>query len=221
MDQEQGSSSATISCYDCSMCNFSAPGRKLWLSHLRGVHSEDEDFHVVCKIDGCTTEYTKCSSLVSHVYRKHRDVLAESNSLANDDTDSVEKSYDGNECFSDTMPNIELEHTISHLLGTDEELQKEKAALYILNLKEIHGLSESAVQHVVGETQAVFSHTFKRMKAGVGEHLSRSGIDVPQSLSEMFASVMDPFQGLSTTHLQEKYYREHFKCIVSYSAFNL
>ncbi len=51
----------------------------------------------------------------SCVYRKHRDVLAESISPANDDTASVEKSSDGNECFSYTMPSIELEHTISHL----------------------------------------------------------------------------------------------------------
>ncbi len=149
------------------MCNFSAPGRSLWLSHLRGVHSEDQDFHVTCEIDGCRAVYTKCSSLVSHMYRKHRDSLTEAiagKNSANDTADSqpVEHAHD-------TMPNIELEHTISHLLGTDDKLQKEKAALYILNLKEIHGLSESAVQHVVGETTAVFSHAIGRLKAGVSE----------------------------------------------------
>lgn len=99
-----------------------------------------------------------------------------------------------------------LPSTISHLLGTDNILQKEKAALYILNFKDVRGLSESAVDHIVKETQAIFSHSIGRIQAGVNEHLSRNGIDMLPSLNDVFVDVRDPFQGLNTTHLQEKFY---------------
>ncbi len=39
--------------------------------------------------------------------------------------------------YTYTIPNIELYRVRTHLLGTDKELQKKKAALYILNLKKI------------------------------------------------------------------------------------
>ena len=56
------------------------------------------------------------------------------------------------------------------------------------------------------------------MKAGVSEELSRHGIDVPETLEQLFVNVQDPFKGLETTYLQEKFYREKFNCLVSLQA---
>ncbi len=53
-----------------------------------------------------------------------------------------------------------FQHTIDQLLGIDDEEQMKKSALFILNLKEIRGWSESAVDHIVIETQKLFNHTF-------------------------------------------------------------
>lgn len=103
-----------------------------------------------------------------------------------------------------------MEHTVSMILGTDDLLQRKKSALYILNLKEIHGLSELAVKSVIHETQSLFSHTVERLKLAISENLSRSGVDEPPSIKDVFGSVTDPFDGLSSTYLQERFYIEQF-----------
>ena len=79
-------------------------------------------------------------------------------------------------------------------------------------------MSESAVNFVIGEVQQVFGHTIGRVKAGVNECLSKSSLDVEESLTEdlegLFSKVKDPFRGLHTTFLQESFYRNHFGCMV-------
>ena len=70
-----------------------------------------------------------------------------------------------------------LQHAIDQILETDQEEQKKKGALFILNLKEIRCLSESAVGHVVKETQKVFKHTIGRIQAGVNECIAKNGGD--------------------------------------------
>lgn len=47
-------------------------------------------------------------------------------------------------------------------------------------MKEIRCLSESAVDHVVKETQKVFKHTMGRIRAGVNECIAESGINPDQ-----------------------------------------
>ena len=51
------------------------PNANDFYSHLRLVHSKDEEFGVTCGINGCTGYYRKCSSFLSHVYRHHREVV--------------------------------------------------------------------------------------------------------------------------------------------------
>ena len=53
------------------LCNFLAPTVSLWLGHIRSVHSDGSGFLIEC----CSTQYTKCASFVSHMYRKHRNEL--------------------------------------------------------------------------------------------------------------------------------------------------
>jgi len=126
---------------------------------------------VTCGVAGCDASYSKCTSLVSHIYRKPRDCVITGESSK---TTLLESSESANEPYlyeSIVNPEpeaisseIELQHTIDHLLGTDDEEQLKKSALYILNLKEIRGLSEAAVDHIVKETQELFKHTFGRLK---------------------------------------------------------
>ncbi len=62
--------------YDCSLCNFSSPTTRLWLNHLRQVHTQDEEFFIRCNLsDVCGASYKKCSSFISHAYRHHRDAI--------------------------------------------------------------------------------------------------------------------------------------------------
>ena len=66
--------------------------------------------------------------------------------------------------------------------------------------------------------KAVFEHTLGRVKAGVKYKLSQSGIDPTdvQKLEEVFSAVNDPFNGLETAHLQDKFIAENLDYIVSF-----
>lgn len=199
------------------MCNFGSPTRSLWLSHLRSVYGEDENFSIVCQIDNCCRSYQKCSSFVSHVYRQHRGVL-----ICNERRSTVNTALESNTAvFQHAIENIsiensndytELQYTVDELLHNDSLVQKRKAALYILNLKDVHGLSESAIEHIIREANSMHLHTLGRIRAKISDHLSRNSIDL--DLSDVYEEVKNPFCGLDSTYLQEKFYREHFGCIV-------
>ena len=224
-----------LAMYECPLCNFNAPTRSLWLSHLRSVHHDDDNFHVNCGIDGCTSQYSRCASFVSHVYRQHREVVVVNKYPAKrvgtnlteveecgsrmlgrsegvDCADDFNAAYEGEE-------RTELQHAIDQITQKDEEEQQKKDALFILNLKEVRYLSESAVDHVIKEAQKVFRHTIGRIRAGVNECIANGGTDPSDmpALSQFFDSVEQPFQSLQSTYLQEKFYREQFGCIVSFS----
>ena len=211
----------------CSLCSFSSPTRSLWLSHLRSVHGEDDHFFVTCDINQCGASYSKCASLVSHIYRQHREIISSGRkpnrgSRQTDDFEDygysdgqdVSINEDNGECSRRT----DLQHAIDQILQTDGIEQQKKGALYTLSLKVICGLSESAVNYVINENQKVFDHTIGRAKAGVHECVSRASVSLDESLVEdinqFFSRVKDPFEGLHSTFLQESFYRQHFRCLV-------
>ncbi len=211
-----------MSASDCPLCNFSSPSKNLWLSHLRSVHSKDDDFLVVCDIDECGARYSKCASFVSHVYRQHRGRLIEKQpnstlpqvQLQDVDDDDADPGF----CVFSEPLRTDLQHAIDQILQTDDEEQQKKGAFFILNLKEVRGLSQSAIDHIVRETRKVFSHTVGRIKAGVDECLARNSV-VPDEfltvdLSHLFANVKEPFHGIHSTFLQENFYRHQLGCMV-------
>ena len=64
------------SSYACPLCpGFIVRTYKLWLSHLRHVHSHDANFHVVCGVNSCPRSFRVFSTLYSHVYTSHRHML--------------------------------------------------------------------------------------------------------------------------------------------------
>ena len=69
----------------------------------------------------------------------------------------------------------------------------------------------------MSECHGVFSHTLQRLYAGVRANLASSGIDedVIERLQMVFENVPNPFQGLETRNLQEKFYRDHLELVVS------
>ena len=214
-----------MSSIKCPLCNFTAPARSLWLSHLRSVHSEDDDFNITCGIQGCTNTYTKCSSFVTHIYRQHRELFVVHHSNASSSSDDAhsycqdEPPYELNESDNSHSEESELQHAINQLLEIDQDVQRRKGALYILNLKEVRCLSEASIEHIVSETQKIFKHTIGHIKAGVNECIANSGNDpsnIP-NLTHFFGSIEHPFNGLHSAFVREKFYREEFGCIVSSS----
>ena len=204
-----------------------------WVSHLRLVHCNDSDFKIVCGINGCAKTYQKCSSFLSHVYRSHRESIIQAKNPTATSPNSlfsgvsvqadVPNEYDTLLDMSGTLTDDTtstatsdlLQHTVHQLLGTDKIEQKRKSALFILYLKEVKSLSETAIQTVISGCQNMLDYNIKRIQAGVNERLCKCGLD-PQDLKldEVF-SMSDPFDGLQTIYMQEKFYYENFGCIVS------
>ncbi len=106
---------------------------------------------------------------------------------------------------------------IQFLMGTDVEIIRRSSALFLLKLKEQRRISQVAVDEIVSGSRGVFIQSMERVQAGVRAKLAESGVD-PGSitgLDSVFTNVPDPFGGIETCYLQEKYYREQLNLIVS------
>ena len=108
-------------------------------------------------------------------------------------------------------------HSVNQLLQKDAFEQRKKSSLYLLQMKEERMISQAAVNDVVRGCKKIFHHTVGRMKAGVKHKLSTSGIDPNEisGLDELFENVSDPFSGLETVYLQDKFVSEELGCVVS------
>ena len=205
----------------CPLCDFNCPTRNLWISHLRSVHSTDDDFCVTCDINGCGLSYKKCSSLVSHVYRQHRESLVVT-AAKQPSSVTFEGEHSGiNESASsiffdweeDNLAVSNIEHVVNNLLEIDEEEQIKRVSLFILHLKEGRSLSQIAVNDIVKEVNSLFKHIMGRIKAGVQECITDSNPD--DSIEKLFSSVTSPFEQFHSAYLQEAYFRSRLGCMVS------
>ena len=76
---------------------------------------------------------------------------------------------DSDEC---NIPDPDLQADINRLLETDTEKQKKSSALFILKMKEVRRLSQTAVDDIIDRSQQILSDTVQRLKAGVRQTLA-------------------------------------------------
>lgn len=82
---------ASVSLHTCPLCSdFHVQTYKLWLGHLRHVHNHDPDFHVTCGIGSCPATFKKFTTLYSHVYRKHRNMIEKRDFFSMNEDENVE-----------------------------------------------------------------------------------------------------------------------------------
>ena len=107
---------------------------------------------------------------------------------------------------------------VQYLIGSDVAQVRRSSALFILKLKEQRRVSQVAVDDIVESCKSLFSQTIVRVQAGVRAKLAEAGIEphAIDGLGGVFDDVTDPFQGLETCHLQEKYFRDELGLVVSY-----
>ena len=58
--------------YFCPLCSYPTTTLKLYVSHLRVIHSKDPSFAVICGVGGCREVFRTFSAFNSHIYRRHR-----------------------------------------------------------------------------------------------------------------------------------------------------
>lgn len=198
----------------CVLCGSRSTSLSLWMSHLRRVH-ESEDVTLSCPINGCSVTYNKVNSLCSHVYRKHRDCNTSASRDSNEQGD-VHNNIDSAEIYDGCFPSS-ISHNVYQLLGTDVVEQKKKSSIFLLQLKEERMLTQVAVNDVVAGCRTIFEHTLCHMKAGVHLKLSQHGIEpsAVEGLNGVFEEINDPFKGIETPYLQDKFVSKYLDFIVS------
>ena len=104
------------------------------------------------------------------------------------------------------------------MTGADQEELRRSSALFLLKMKEQRKTSQVAIDDIVEGSRSLFCQTLTRLRAGVNAQLAEVGVD-PDSvgLEKIFKNIVDPFNGLETCYLQEKYFRESLYLIVSIS----
>jgi hypothetical protein len=173
---------------------------------------------VCCGIDGCQATYSKFSAFNTHLYRNHRDIICKSSSSNSaDGNDSFECDSSGSVDFysvftpeePDTLETAPLE--LSH---TDRLKISSK---FLIKLKDSRGISQAAINDVVEGVQTIFSHTVLQLKAGVEEKLRFGGVNVGEveGLQELFSDFRNPFDGIQTPYLQQKFIAANFDYVVS------
>lgn len=105
---------------------------------------------------------------------------------------------------------------IQRLMGTDVDKIRRQSALFLLQMKEKRFVSQAAIDDMIENTSSIFTSVLETVQAGVREQLSITGIDPTDvDLDVVFNNLTDPFNGLESKYLQDKYYKECLGLIVS------
>ena len=216
-----------VEAVSCQLCNLLSPDLRSYISHLRQIHSKQPNFSLTCGIQECSLEFKTFSAFNSHVYRVHRDSLhldtsssdcmtASDQHLSQGPTCSTEFDYPAYILENQHAPE-EIQYDVWHLLGVDQQQQQREAAKFLLKLKEVCNVSERTVAEVVTGYRHLFAHSLRVIKATVKDSLGTAGVSMSdvEGLEEAFIDVPDVFEGLQTTYLQEKYFRDNFHLQVS------
>lgn len=206
--------------YECSLCDVRSPSLSLWMSHVRLVHVSDSSVSLSCPVEGCDASYSKVNSICSHIYRKHRDITrssSESKDTVPSGDPGVQEAASSGILMDLSLP-PSLGHDVDKLLSRDANEQKKKSCLFLLQLKEERLLTQAAINDVVVGCREVFEHKVGRLKAGVSQTLAHFGVDPcdVDGLENVFDEATDPFAGLQTAYLQDKFISEELGSIVSW-----
>ena len=207
----------------CPLCGFLSPSLTLYVSHLRLVHSQDRNFSVICGISNCTKSFRRFAAFGSHVYRHHRsdlgleksETLVGEHSLQNVVAEPCTAPH--NESTSPAMePEEQME--VVHTGGVPSDLQRQKdVATFLLNLSEGRQLSQRAISEVIDGCRKLCEQTVCSVKGEVALKLSECNFDPAaiECVMKAFCDISDPFHGIDTVYLREKFFAEHMNYIVS------
>ena len=163
------------------------------------VHSHDANFNVMCGINGCTRTYRNYHSFRKHLRRCHCNVSIEDSEDPNtrDDGDCIE----------------EMSQSSSEIESID---QSRKYALFLLKAKEIHKISQTALDELTSEFTELCKDEVRKLQIKVIWNLRDKGVDT-SDISTLFSQsrLNSLFCGLHSSYLQDKYYEQILHLVVS------
>lgn len=169
------------------------------MRHTFQCHSSTLDFSYSCGISGCIQTFNTYSAMVSHLQRKHPRF-----EVSTDDLNTNTPQEEG-----ESVPQVFDDSQLDPVEMVDELSAKKSAALLLLNLKERHRLTQSAVNFTVGQIKQMMEYAFKDIKMSIQSQLHEVHLNLDQCFN------INLFEGLETEYLQSKFYLEHFNLVVS------
>jgi hypothetical protein len=196
--------------FTCQICrNYSAQNFPRVLSHIGAVHSHEAGFFLTCGFENCVKTYSNYYSFRRHLKSRHPHILRDGcPSVMPGQNDQHEEIIDIN------LEDVSAEEEIISP-QTSSSISMRNSALFILKLKEIHKVSQSAVNDIIQEITAFTQQGIEEIKFKLFSTLS----DMPNpGVDEIFLNSLlnDPFIGLTSEYLQNKYFEENLKLVVSF-----
>ena len=227
----------------CPLCGFLSPSLQLHVSHFRMVHSNDPNFSVTCGIDSCVELFRSFSAYNSHVYRRHRAALGINSPLSSSDLEETAErqqldltrsmqveicnlpNEDSDGEYSEARGEQQIHLSPQQMNPPDYSVQCQKSnADFLMTLSEGRQLSQQALSDVIGGCRKICQQTVRRVMERTSKALADVGIDISAipGLPDTFLTLPDPFEGIDSPYLRERYYSEHMNymvsvCICSYS----
>ena len=157
-----------------------------------------QGFPVVCGVDGCPRTYRNYHSFRRHIKQKHPFAC-----------DVCELSTESNETGMQTIGGENGSEDLSgESLGdslNQSPNKKRTTALFLLKLKEKYQLSQTTVNEIVQDIEAMVGNIACDLRLHVTSVLEEANVNlalVPDFTDAFSApAIMQPFEGLHTEHL--------------------
>ena len=188
---------------NCPMCSYIASHEEQLLRHVCQIHKHDPNFLIYCS--KCSRSFTKLE-----LFRKHK---LRSSQCSNVTFAKTPTSPGPSDDMSAT--NYDSEESLASSVVPRGLSMKWRAATYIMEIKEKHLLSQAAVDTVISSTTSLVNGLLQGALAELREELPEDAKKVLDQKAQEGSFDLQPFSGLETAYLQNKYFRECFKLVVS------
>lgn len=211
--------SSSDSIFVCSLCGARSRSLSLWMSHLCQVHSNEDDLSLKCPFHDCPAVYSYVNSLCSHIYRKHQErgtgqASGASSSfiplISSNESAPLQSSVDNVGAMEESI----MEELSLHKIVDSSLERKRKSCLFLMQLKEERMLTQVAIDDVVGGCKDLVSHALHSVRSQVSRVPPQNATEIYDILEE----VSNPFEGLETAYLQDKFILKEMECIVRITA---
>ena len=218
---------------NCPLCDFISPSLRLHISHLRLVHSKDQNFKVKCDVEGCEKTFCAFAAFNTHVYRHHRAkiglrVQPALNAACTTDSDfpNTLESVDCNPAlpfvdWHSTSPTafpaiVESLSSATFPLVQPQTSSQFQEAKFLLNLREGHRISQAAMSDVVNGCQSLCTQVICNLRENIIKKLTNIGVEPCDidGFEELFADYSNLFRNIETQYKLNQYCINHLNLMV-------
>ena len=169
-------------------------------------------------VGGCREVFRAFSAFNSHIYRHHREAIGIDSATEQHLESSTSTVPPVSEYESESVAAVVCDPLAVGSAPVNVEVvrrdMKEEAARFLLSLREGRHISQAAISDVISGCKNLCQRTITDIKEKVVDHVAEDGIELP-GLCDIFDADFNPFDGIDTNHLFEKFCTEHLGCLVS------